>query len=106
MLTILEIAPGIYDAWSREADDLFFFSTGSCCLFVARAFAVKRVHNHSFVGRIGPFPTSMTVDCKSSHAAHRMLVRTAGAVTREGHRPTKTKGDNSLIAATGILPKP
>jgi hypothetical protein len=79
------------------------FSTGY--LLAAPAFAVKRVHNRSVGGHTGPVQTSMAVDCKSLQAADRMLARTAGAVTREGHLPTKTKGGNSLTAVTDIPAK-
>jgi hypothetical protein len=66
------------------------------------------VHNHSFVGHIGPVivAASMVLDHKSLQAAVRMLARTAEAVTRGDHSPTKTKGDSSLPAVVGILPRP
>ena len=43
------------------------FSTGSSGLLAAQAFAAKRVHNYSFVGRIGPVivPRNMALDHKS-----------------------------------------
>src|SRR5215831_11329496 len=84
----------------RQTAGVGLFSIGSSGLLAAQAFAVKVVHNHSFVGRIGLVivPTSMAVDHKSSRAADRTGVRGADQM--------KTKGGNSLPAVINILPKP
>jgi hypothetical protein len=91
---------------SLTARGLCSSSIGSSGLLSAPALTVKRFHNRSFAGRIGPVivPTSMALDHKSSQAADRMLARTAGAVTKADRLRKKTKGGNSLTAVTSILP--
>jgi len=69
-------------------------------LLGAPAWTVKQVHNHSNAGHIGP----VALDHKSSKAADRMLRRIVGAATGADRPPMKTKGGNSLQAATSILP--
>jgi hypothetical protein len=82
------------------------FSTGSSGLLAAPAWTVKRIHNHSTVGRIGPVivPTGMVAGHKSSKAVDRMLAHTVGAVTGANRLRMKTKDGNSLLAVTSILP--